>query len=124
MSRPITTLTIFFLVMNLWSTALIQTGAAGDMGIDVNVGGDQALENTTNQADSVSSGAPTGQTLFGMYNVLSTGLTAITSITTAGPTMLAQAAPAFAPIANIILKPLFAVVIAIGVISFLRGWDL
>lgn len=123
MARPITLLMIFFLVLNLWAGVLMQTGVAQTIGVETNVGGDAALENTTNEADDVSSGAPTGQTLFGMYNVLATGMSALTSITTAGPTMLEQAR-VLPPVLTGMLKTIFAVVIAVGLISFLRGWDL
>lgn len=123
MARPITILMFSFLFLNLWAGVLMSTGVAQTIGVDTAVGGDDALDTTRDRADDVESGAPTGSTLFGMYNVLAGGVAALTTITTAGPTMLQQAG-VVPPVLGTMLKTIFSVVIAVGIISFLRGWDL
>lgn len=123
MARPVTTLLIFFLAMNLFAGLLMNTGVAADMGIETNIGGDTAVENTTSYAnDTVDTGTSTGSTLFGMYNVLTEGVNTIISTVTAGHIMLAQAGVP-TPITNM-LNVMFGVVIALDIISFARGWGL
>lgn len=122
MGRPVTVLMITFLALNIWAGMLMQSGYASHIGIETNVGGGGEMQQTQNQADNISTGAPTGSTLFGMYNVLGDGLTALTTITTAGPTMLSQAG--VPSIITDALKTIFLVVIALGVMSFVRGWGL
>lgn len=123
MARPLTLLVIFFLSMNLFSGLLISTGTASVIGVETEVGGDDKVNESTNQADDVSSGAPTGSTLFGMYNVLANGLSTLALPVTAGPTMLNRAGVPGA-ITGGVLQPIILIVYALGVISFLRGWGL
>lgn len=101
----------------------MQQGVFAGTSIETNVGGDDDVRETTNFAnDSVDTGAPTGQTLFGMYNVLADGFNTLVSTVTAGPTMLAQAGmPGY--ITNM-LTILFGVVIVVDILSYLRGWGL
>jgi len=102
---------------------MVTSGTAAAIGVDTNVGGDDQVNKTTKYANSsVDTGAPTGSTLFGMYNVIAGGLNTLISTVTAGHTMLAQAG-----VPNVItgmLNTLFGVVIVIDILSFLRGWGL
>jgi len=102
----------------------MSSGVAATLGITANVGGDERVDDAVDAAkDEQQTGAPTGGTLFGMYNTLTQTVGVITGTITAGPTMLRRAGvPSM--ITTGILQPMFAVVIGIGIISFLRGWDL
>lgn len=121
MARPVTLLVVFFISMNL--LAAIIPGSA--LGLDTNVGGDAVRERIPEDAenDSIQSGAPTGQTLFGMYNVLSTQVSNLFSVIFPGLNMLERAG-APTEILYGVLAPLFSVLIFLDVLSFLRGWGL
>jgi len=124
MARPITTLTVFLLAFSLFSGMLIETGVAATIGLSSEVGGQNAADEVTDTAQGeVESGAATGDTLFGLYNVLANQLGNILSIFNPGMTMLDNAGVP-SPLINQFLKPLVSLVKVIGVISFLRGWDL
>lgn len=123
MARPITTLAIFFLALNLFAGMVMATGIGGMLGLETDLGGDEEVDDAVRESGNVSSGAPTGSTLFGMYNVLAGLLSTLAAPITAGPTMLRQAGVPEA-ITNSFLTPLISVVYAIGIISFLRGWGL
>lgn len=123
MSRPVTTLLLFFLAFNLFAATLMSTGVAATVGIETNIGGDDEVDETLDQANgTVETGAPTGQTLFGMYNVLANGFNTLVGTVTAGHTMLAQAGVPSA--ITTMLNGLFGVVIVIDIMSFIRGWGL
>lgn len=101
----------------------MSSGVAATLGITANVGGDEKVDSAVSQAEKSQTGSPTGSTLFGMYNVLVQAVTVLTGTITAGPMMLRRAGvPSM--ITTGILQPLFAVIMGIGVVSFLRGWDL
>lgn len=122
MSRPVTTLVVFFIAFNLFAAMLSATGAAAAIGIDANVGGDDAVDEQTNR-DGVDSGSPTGSTLFGMYNVLSEQLSNFFGVIFPGLDMLNRAGvPGY--VTGMFLGPLFSIVIFIDIVSFLRGWGL
>jgi len=122
MARPVTTLVIFFIFLNLFAGVLMSTGAAAAMGIETNVGGSDAVDEVTGN-DDVDSGAPTGSTLFGMYNVLASQVGGLFDIIYPGIEMMQSAGlPDY--IANQILEPLASVIIIIDIISFFRGWGL
>jgi hypothetical protein len=122
-SRPITTLAVFFLTFNLFAGLIMTSGVGAMLGITANVGGDERVEESVSQAEESRTGSPTGSTLFGMYNVLVQSVSVLAGTITAGPTMLRRAGvPTM--ITTGILQPMFTVVMGIGVVSFLRGWDL
>jgi len=122
MARPVTTLVIFFLCFNLFAGMVTSTGVADTIGIDAQVGEDQAFEDSTGK-DQIDTGAPTGSTLFGMYNVLTNQIKNIFFLIFPGLRMLTRAGvPSY--ITAGFLSPLFSVMIIIGLVSFLRGWDL
>lgn len=122
MGRPVTTLLIFFLCFNLFAGILVDTGVASDLGVDTTVGTDDAVDNSTQAAQDVATGAPTGSTLFGMYNVLAGTVSAISDTVTAGHIMLAQAG--VPTVITDMLNVVFGIIIAIDILSFLRGWGL
>jgi len=128
MARPVTTAALFFITLSLFSGTLQATGVAETLHLDQRVGGDEAVNDVQDTASSVDTGAPTGQTLFGMYNVLADQLSAILGVFNPGLRMLYNAGgPAFlfgAPGTVGLLPPILTFVKAIGVISFLRGWGL
>lgn len=123
MSRPVTLLVVFFISFNVFAGVLMATGVAATLGIDATVGGDQAVEDATSTADSVETGTATGGTLFGSYNVLSSGFGKLAETIYPGLTMLERTiVPSF--ITNQILEPLFTFAIFIDIVSFFRGWGL
>jgi len=102
---------------------LISSGAAETLGLSgqVEVGGDDAADTAKQQSSEISTGAPTGSTLFGLYNVLAGTLGAMYEIAFAGPVMLSNAGVPSA--ITDMLSVIIGVVYALGVISFLRGFD-
>lgn len=119
--RIIEVMVVFFLSLNLFSGMLISTGVAHDIGLggQVEVGGDERADQAQSSAEEISTGAPTGQTLFGMYNVLAETLSQIRTIALGGPAMLSNAG-----VPGYITGPIEAVMLVtygIGLIKFLRG---
>lgn len=111
------------MTFSLFSQLLLTSGVAGVLGINAHVGGGDEVDKAVSQAKETRTGSPTGSTLFGMYNALVQVVTVLTGTITAGPTMLRRAGvPSM--ITTGILQPLFIVVMGVGVVSFLRGWDL
>lgn len=122
MSRPTTTLLVFFMVLNLFSAALMSTGVASSIGIETNVQGSDEVNQTVENATNIEAGSPTGSTLFGMYNALAGTLEAMVDIVTAGPTLLNQAG--VPSVITGMLAPIFFVIIGIDILSFYKGWSL
>jgi len=123
MARPITTLAVTFLALNLFAGLLMSSGVAAGMGLSTAVGGDKNATDTVNKSEEqIDTGAPTGSTLFGFYNVLTTGLSAIAGVVTAAPTMLNNAGVPSA-ITNLI-QSIIALIYAIDIIGFARGYAL
>jgi len=124
MSRPITTLAIFFLSLSLFSQMLLATGVAATIGLDANIGGDNAADEVTETAEGeVESGATSGDTLFGLYNVLATQVSNVLGIFNPGLRMMGNAGVP-SPIINMLLMPIVSLIKFIGIVSLLRGWDL
>ena len=124
MARPITTLAIFFLSLSLFSGVLISSGVAATIGIDGNVQNNQAADQVQdNVTQATQTGSPGDQTLFGLYNVLATQLSKVLGIFNPGLVLLSNAGvPDF--LVNGLLIPVVSLVKFIGIVSFLRGWDL
>lgn len=98
-------------------------GVFDTLGVNEQVGEDQEVTNRLDSAKNVSTGAPTGQTLFGMYNVLSSQVGNLLGVIFPGLRMLERVGvPNW--ITQGILGPVFSFAIGIGILSFLRGWDL
>jgi hypothetical protein len=112
---------VFFLVMNLWSGVLIGTGAASDIGLDgkLTTGGGEDVENAQDATNKIDTGAPTGQTLFGLYNVLAGTLGQIRQVAFGGPAMLYNLGVpgALTGMAEVLV----GFVYAFAIIKFLRG---
>lgn len=123
MARPVTTLVVFFIAFNLFAGMLMGTGVAATLGIDANVGGDEAVDSAVKNSKDVSTGTSLGSTLFGMYNVLASGLSDVTDTIFPGLLMLERSGvPTW--ITHGFLAPLFSFTIFIDFVSFLRGWGL
>lgn len=121
MARPVTLLVVFFLSMNLFSGILISSGAAAGIGLDANVGGDEI--NQSVPREDFDTGSPTGSTLFGMYNVLTTQIENLFRTVYPGLAMMERAGvPDY--ILYGFLSPVFSLLIVIDIASFLRGWGL
>jgi len=124
MARPITTLAIFFLSLSLFSQMLLATGVAATVGINGNLGGQDAANEVTSTAEGqVESGASSGDTLFGLYNVLATQVSNVLGIFNPGLRMMDNAGVP-SPIINMLLMPIVSLIKFIGIVSLLRGWDL
>jgi len=123
MARPLTTLAIFFVAFNLLAGVMMAQGIAADIGIEANVGENQSVNERVDESRDVASGAPTGQTLFGMYNVLTKQIGNVMGVIFPGLTMLERAGvPNW--ITQGILGTLFSLVIFVDVLSFIRGYSL
>lgn len=122
MARPVTLLVVFFLGANLFMGMLGAAGMGSMLGITTEVGGDENVSEITSK-DQVNTGAPTGSTLFGMYNVLTGQITNIFHFIFPGLAMLHRAGVPSMITAGF-LAPLFSVLIVFDVISFIRGWGL
>ncbi len=123
MARPVTLLVVFFLGFNLFAGMLTATGVDAVIGVDADVGENQQAQNLQDNADQVSTGSSLGGTLFGMYNVLASSVGDFFNYVFPGLAMLARAGvPGY--ITGGFLGPIFTFLIAVDVISFLRGWGL
>lgn len=120
MARPVTTLVVFFVFFNLWAGLLMGTGAASELGVDTDVGGDEDFNETADQ--DIPSGDGIGETLFGLYNMLTRFLRNFVTLATAGVSMLGNAG---VPSEYLKLMRLsFGILIVIDLVSFYKGWGL
>jgi hypothetical protein len=122
MARPITILALFFIAFNLFAGMVMATGVDDQLGMDAEVGGDDKIDEVQNESKSVQGGTSVGQTLIGLYNVLAGGLSTLLTTIFPGLAMLERAGVPQYWIN--FLGPIFSFIIAIGMISFLRGWGL
>lgn len=123
MARPTTLLVVFFLSFNLFAGMLMATGVDGVLGIDANVGEDDEVQNLEDQTDDVSTGNGLGATLFAMYNALAGAIGSVFNFIFPGLLMLERAGvPSY--ITAGFMGPIFSVLIAFDVVSFLRGYNL
>jgi hypothetical protein len=116
------------LALSVWAGFLTSTGIAADIGLDARLSGDEIQDQAQSATEDIETGAPTGNTLFGLYNVLSDQLGTLFGIINPGLRLLYNAGvPASivgGPNTIGLLPPLTSFIKAIGVISFLRGWGL
>jgi len=71
-------LMVFFVSMNAFAGAMSALGATEYMGIDASVGGSSELDQATEEARNINAGAGSiGETLFGAYNALASGVGAV-----------------------------------------------
>jgi len=122
MAKLLPILAVFALCLNLFSGLLMTPAAAGTLGINPAVGGDQKVDQAQQQAGEFRSGAPTGSTLFGMYNVLSNVLSTLALPVAGLPNMLNRAGVPSQLTG--MMKIVLSVVYALGTVSFLRGYSL
>lgn len=120
MARPVTTLVVFFLFFNLWAGVLVETDAASELGIDTNVGGDELVSEI--ESEDIPSGSGIGETLFGLYNMLTRFINGVFSFATAGVSMLSYVGVPSEYLT--MLETVFGVLIIIDLVSFYKGWGL
>jgi hypothetical protein len=122
MARPITTLVIFFVAFNLFAGMLMSTGAAAAIGIDAEVGNDQAIEQRTGDSE-IQGGSGQGDTLADLRNVLVGQVADLVGVIFPGLEMLERVGvPTYITVG--FFAPLFSVMTTIAILSFFRGWDL
>lgn len=114
---------VFFLLLNL-SVGVIAQGPVGqDLGINEQVDGDDKVESAQSASDKVQQGGGADDdTLFGLYNAVTNSIRTITDVLTAGPTMLDQLG--FPDGIVNMLKIVMGVIYALGIASFVRGFNL
>lgn len=122
MARPVTTLVVFFLCFNLWAGLLTATGTAGAIGLDTAVGGDGERESLQDSVNEVPSGSGAGDTLFGLYNVLTRFIDTMFGFLMPGLDLLNNAGVPQAYTDT--LQNLFVVLISIDIVAFFRGYNL
>lgn len=123
MGRVVVTLVVFFVAMNALAGVMEAQGIDDAIGVDASVGDDSVQDAVPDQGSDVASGAPTGQTLFGMYNVLSGQLSSLFKAIYPGLAMLERALlPGW--LVYGFLSPLMSLVIFVGIVSFMRGYNL
>lgn len=125
MRRQMIFLAFFFISLSLFSQMLVSTGVASDLGLDARAGGDDAVDDVRSETGDTDTGAPTGSTLFGLYNVLSSQLASVLGVINPGLRMLYNVGvPAFlvgGPSTVGLLPPLATFVKFVGIVMFLRG---
>jgi len=87
--RYSTRIVIFLVFLNAAAAALVASGAAADMGIAPNPGGDQALAEANQSVAQVSPGGGPVDTLFGLYSSVADTLSNVFGAVFAGPAMIA-----------------------------------
>ena len=123
MARPTTVLVIFLIAMNLFAGVVVSQGVDTMLGIDATVGEDQAIDNAASSTKSVSTGTGVGETLFGMYNVLASGVSDVYGAIYPALNMLDRAGvPGY--IVYGLLGNMFTFVIFFDIVLFLRRGDL
>jgi hypothetical protein len=104
---------------------LAATGVSAHLGLDTRVGGQESIDDATQSSEEVSTGAPTGSTLFGLYNVLGNQVAKILGVINPGLRMLYNAGvPGYivgGPGTIGLLPPIATVIQAWGIAKFLRG---
>lgn len=122
MAQIIARLAIFFLLINLSTGMVMGSPIAEDLGIQTTVGGDERIEEAKDEADKVEAGNAGDSTLFGLYNTVTSGVSTIINVVTAGPLMLNQLGVPGAITG--MLQVVIGIIYALGVASFLRGFNI
>jgi len=129
MPRPSTVLVIFVVAMNAFAFAMIGMGVDDTMGLDGNIESSGNIQDDPNfdggeGSDEVTlpTGSGAGGTLFGMYNVLGSGLESVFATIFPALKLMARAGvPSELVNAG---GTLMGFIIGFDVLSFIRGWDL
>jgi len=116
-----TQITLFFVAFNAFAGILIASGVAGDLGINVETGDPQQIEELSDKKKT-GLGNNVGGTLFGMYNQLSQQVGTIFYTITPGFAMLKNFLPDLW--VDFLLSPLATVIVSKDIIAFARGTDL
>lgn len=121
MARPVTLLVIAFVSLN--ALAGVLTGLGIDDQLGLNSPPDSDKLDQRHSSEEIETGSPTGQTLFGMYNVLAGQFADLISVFTPGLNLMVNAGmPAW--IRDQLLIPLFSTMSLIALLSYIRGWGL
>ncbi|UIP01699.1 hypothetical protein Hbl1158_16990 (plasmid) [Halobaculum sp. CBA1158] len=118
--RISTQLAVFFIAFNLFGGMMVGMGVAGDLGLNLETGSPDEIEQAT-EKDDVGLGNSVGGTLFGMYNTLTDQVGIIVNTIAPGFAMLKLFLP------NAIVDPFAAlagVFVIVDLLSYARGTDL
>jgi len=118
--RVSTQLAIFFIAFNLFGGMMMGLGVAEDLGINLETGESEAINNAVGKEDA-GLGNSVGGTLFGMYNQLTQQVGVIVNTITPGFAMLKMFLP------NKIVEPFAAIAgvfTIVDLLSYARGFDL
>lgn len=118
--RISTQLAVFFIAFNVFAGMLVGIGVAEDLGLNLETGDSEAINDATEKKD-VGLGNSVGGTLFGMYNQLTNQVGVLVNTIAPGFAMLKLFMPSkivdpFATIAGVF--------IVVDLLSYARGADL
>lgn len=100
----------------------MESGYGQAAGIQQEVTGDERIDNATDKAGEVDTGSSGGDDLFGLYNTVTTSVSVILDVVTAGPAMLSQLG-----VPSLITTPLQTLIIIVyglGIASLVRGFNI
>lgn len=119
-----TYLLVFFVALNAWAGVLQASGVDALLGIDAETGGDDAYDRfDESETRDIDTGTGTGDTLFGMYNVLTGVVGGFYDAIFPGLEMLNRmGVPSY--ITHGFIGNLVSVIVIFNLISFLKGTDL
>lgn len=121
MPRAINTMLIFLFGLALFGGLLQSTGIAATLGLNTQLGAQEAANEVRSVAnEDVTTGAPTGDTLFGLYNVLGGRIGELLGFINPGLTILSNAGVPDVFMEGFLI-PLATLVKSLGVVYFLRG---
>lgn len=83
--------TILLLFLNAGPALLAQSGVAEDMGIDPSVSGDETVEQANEDMSQIEASGGALDTLFTLYQSVTSPVRAVMDVVFAGPTMLISA---------------------------------
>lgn len=122
MARIVTFMAIFFLMINLASGMVMDSGYGQAAGIQQEVTGDERVSNASDKAGDIDTGSSGGDDLFGLYQTVTTSVSVILDVVTAGPAMLNQLG-----VPSLITAPLQTLIIIVyglGIASLVRGFNI
>jgi hypothetical protein len=121
MPRAINTMLIFLFSLALAGGLLQSTGIAATLDLNGQLGAQEAANEVQAIAqEDVTTGAPTGDTLFGLYNVLGGRIGELLGMINPELTMLRNTGVPSAFIEGFLI-PIATLVKSLGIIYFLRG---
>lgn len=118
--RISTQLAVFFIAFNVLAGMMIGLGVDDDLGVSLETGSPDAIEQATDK-DDVGLGNSVGGTLFGMYNQLTEQAGVVVNTIAPGFAMLKLFLP------NAIVDPFATVAgvfVVVDLLSYARGADL